>query len=73
MYESPIKDLTPEEVAAIAPAPQKPMETAGTCIHVPQRSTYRRIRVRGSLRLMDMCEGCYSVMDRAGCIAEVVL
>ncbi|OGJ53939.1 hypothetical protein A2880_03450 [Candidatus Peribacteria bacterium RIFCSPHIGHO2_01_FULL_49_38] len=73
MHESPIKDLTQGEVRrATAYATEMARVTKGKCIHLPNRPVHRTIKVRGSLRVMDMCEGCYGVMDRAGCIAEVI-
>ena len=73
MYESPSKDLTPDEMRKVAAyADALARVTRGKCIHLPARSVYRTIKVRDSLRVMDMCEGCFGVMERAGCIAEVI-
>lgn len=72
MYESPTKDLTPEEVEKATRSVAAAAPPNGKCIHLPTRPVYRTIKVRGSLRVMDMCKGCYGVMDRAGCIAEIV-
>ena len=73
-YESPIAGLDEKEIQRIQKrteaAPEKP--AVGSCIHVPARPVYERISVRGSQRIMDLCEGCYGVMDRAGCIHEVL-
>ena len=73
-YESPTAELDKKEIekaqkAGVA-APEK--SAVGSCIHVPARPTHKRISVRGSQRIMDLCEGCYGVMDRAGCIHEVL-
>lgn len=73
MYESPTEGLTWEEVEkATAPVQAATKPPNGKCIHLPIRPVYRTIEVRGSLRVMDLCEGCYGVMERAGCIAEIV-
>ena len=72
VYESSTEGLTPEEIekatrpVAVAAPPN------GKCIHLPTRPVYRTIKVRDSLRIMDLCEGCYGVMERAGCVAEIV-
>lgn len=72
MYENPTKGFTAKDVeAGMTPRTMVPLPN-GACIHVPARHVHRTIKVRGSLRIMDMCEGCYGVMDRAGCIAEVI-
>lgn len=72
-YENPTKDLTQKEIAQLAGHIQAiAMQTKGKCIHIPNRPVHRTIKVRASLRVMDMCKECYGVMDRAGCIAKVV-
>jgi len=74
MYESPTKGLTAEEVKRRSPPSNVPPKAHnGKCIHLPNRPVYRTIAVRDSLRVMDMCEGCYGVMERAVCIAEILL
>lgn len=73
MYESPTEEVTQEEVEkTTAPVSGVAKPPNGKCIHLPNRAIYRTIKVRSSLRVMDMCEGCYGVMDRAGCVAEVL-
>lgn len=73
MYESPTRDLTLEEIKkASAPVHIAAMPPNGKCIHLPARAAYRTITVRDSLRVMDLCEGCYGVMERAGCVAKII-
>lgn len=72
-YESGLKGLTAKEIEQAAARVQSPVAVPnGKCIHIPSRATHRTIKVRDSLRVMDLCEGCYGVMERAGCIAEVL-
>ena len=73
-YESPTAGLDKKEIEKAqkvgVATPEKP--AVGRCIHVPARPTHKRISVRGSRRVMELCEGCYGVMERAGCIHEVL-
>ncbi len=75
-YENGLKDLDEKETEKIRKVALSVNEEIqvpnGKCIHIPTRAIYQTITVRGSLRVMDMCEGCFGVMERAGCIAEIV-
>ena len=74
-YESPTAGLDKKEIKKAQRAPAAALEKSavGKCIHVPVLPVHKRISVRGSKRLMDLCEGCYGAMNRAGCIHEVLL
>ena len=71
MYESPTGGLTAKEVER-ATARSASAALNGKCIHISARPVHRTIEVRDSHRVMDLCEGCYGVMERAGCVSKVL-
>ena len=74
MYKNPTAGLNKQDITEVhGVAEELPEKTnIGTCIHIPARPAHKRILVRDSKRIMDLCEGCFGVMDRAECVDRVL-